>query len=206
MRTLRVVPAAFQVFDRRQVTYNGSMQDAELKSHQYQRSSQGAAPAVSVALLTVSDTRTLETDRSGAAMAEALRHAGHEVVARILVADDLTAIRSQVQQWMADPAVQVIITTGGTGITRRDVTPEAIEPLITKRLDGFGELFRMLSYQEIGPATLQSRALGAVCGSTPVFVLPGSTNAVELAMTRILLPQLDRRTKPCNLAMLFDRL
>lgn len=182
------------------------MNDVERESAGNRTSQQGLAPAVRVALLTVSDTRTLDTDRSGAAMAEALVGAGHEVVARTLVADELLAIRAQVQRWIADQAVQVVITTGGTGITRRDVTPEAIEPLISKRLDGFGELFRMLSYPEIGAAALQSRTLGGVCDGTLVFVLPGSTHAVELAMKQILLPQLDRRTRPCNLAMLFDRL
>ncbi len=168
-------------------------------------SSDFAFVPVKVAVLTVSDTRTEATDKSGAFIAGVLEHVGHHVVARRIVPDDFTRIQAQLEDWIRDPGVQVIIATGGTGITRRDVTPEALEPLITKRIEGFGELFRMLSYQDIGASTIQSRAVGAICSNTLVFVLPGSTGACQLAMEKILLPQLDRRTRPCNFVMLMGR-
>lgn len=161
---------------------------------------------VQVAVLTVSDTRTLDTDSSGSYIVEALLGAGHEVVRRRIVSDDAEQIRQWVQQCVDDEAVQVVITTGGTGITVRDVTPDAIAPLVSKSIDGFGELFRALSYADIGASTIQSRCVGAICGKTLVFALPGSTNAVRLAMDKILLPQLDSRTKPCNFVKLFPRL
>lgn len=159
-----------------------------------------------VAVLTVSDTRTLETDTSGGTVVELLEAAGHTIVRRELLPDDLQDLRAQFQRWVDDPEVEVVVSTGGTGITARDITPEALEPLMTKRLDGFGELFRLLSYEQIGASTVQSRCVGAVCGTTLVFVLPGSTGAVRLALEKILLPQLDRRTQPCNFAMLLPRL
>lgn len=159
-----------------------------------------------VAVLTVSDTRTLDTDTSGGSAAELLQRAGHRMVERKLLTDDLEGLRAQFRRWIDDPEVQVVISTGGTGITGRDVTPEALEPLIDKRIDGFGELFRQLSYEQIGASTVQSRCVGAVCGKTLVFVLPGSTGAVRLAMEKILLPQLDHRTKPCNFSMLLPKL
>lgn len=162
--------------------------------------------AVGVAVLTVSDSRTLETDTSGGTIVENLENAGHRVVERKLMPDDRASLQAQFERWTESREVQVVIATGGTGITRRDVTPDALEPLISKRIEGFGELFRMLSFDEIGASTIQSRALGAICGQTLVFLLPGSTSAVRLAMDKILLPQLDRRTKPCNFVMLFDRL
>lgn len=162
--------------------------------------------AVNVAVLTVSDTRTLDTDKSGAFIVQALTSAGHQVAERKLVADDEATIRSTVASWVEDPSIQVVLATGGTGITRRDVTLEALAPLATKLVDGFGELFRMLSYEDIGASTIQSRAAGMICERTLVFALPGSTAAVRLALERILLPQLDARTKPCNFVMLFDRL
>lgn len=162
--------------------------------------------ALRVAVLTVSDTRTAETDQSGDAIAHALLGAGHRVQARSLLPDDTARVRAQLSAWIADPEVQIVIATGGTGITRRDVTPEALEPLISKRIEGFGELFRMLSYAEIGPSTIQSRAVGAICEQTLIFLLPGSTNAVRLALDKILLPQLDSRTRPCNFAKLLPRL
>lgn len=161
---------------------------------------------VNVAVLTVSDTRTRETDTSGNTIATLLTQAGHRVVAQAIVSDDFDQIQRTVAGWIKQPEISVVITTGGTGITRRDVTPDAIEPLITKRIDGFGELFRSLSYTDIGVSTIQSRALGAICGQTLVFALPGSTGAVRLALEKILLPQLDARTKPCNFVMLFGRL
>jgi len=156
-------------------------------------------------VLTVSDTRTLETDKSGAAIVEELTTAGHVVAARRILPDDLDGLRRALAGWIADSNVDVIIATGGTGITGRDVTPEAMGPLVTKPIPGFGELFRFLSYADIGTSTIQSRAEGALCGTTLVFLLPGSTGAVRLAMEKILLPQLDSRTKPCNFVELIPR-
>jgi molybdenum cofactor biosynthesis protein B len=160
---------------------------------------------VNVAVLTVSDTRTLETDKSGAAVIEALTAAGHVVAARSILPDDVRALRQALTDWIDDPGVDVVIASGGTGITGRDVTPEAMAPLVTKPIPGFGELFRFLSYDDIGTSTVQSRAEGALCGTTLVFLLPGSTGAVRLAMSKILLPQLDSRTAPCNFVELMPR-
>jgi molybdenum cofactor biosynthesis protein B len=160
---------------------------------------------LAVAVVTVSDTRDLETDTSGASLLELLRVAGHAVIQRHLVKDELGTIRALFARLVADAAVQVVISTGGTGITARDVTPEALEPLVTKPIVGFGELFRSLSYAEIGASTIQSRAVAALCDKTLFFVLPGSRGAVRLAMERIVLPQLDRRTRPCNFAELMPR-
>jgi molybdenum cofactor biosynthesis protein B len=160
---------------------------------------------VRVAVLTVSDTRTLETDKSGAAIVEALTSVGHIVAERRILADDLEQLRRALSEWIADANVDVVIASGGTGITGRDVTPEAMAPLVTKAIPGFGELFRYLSYADIGTSTIQSRAEGALCGTTLVFLLPGSTGAVRLAMSKILLPQLDSRTKPCNFVELIPR-
>lgn len=161
---------------------------------------------LSVAVLTVSDTRTLETDRSGGLAAELLTAAGHRLAARAIVTDDEAAVRAQVAAWIADPAVDVVITTGGTGVTRRDITPEAIAPLGTKHIPGFGELFRWLSYQDIGTSTIQSRAEAWLCDATFVFVLPGSTGAVRLALEQLLIPQLDSRHRPCNFVEIMPRL
>jgi molybdenum cofactor biosynthesis protein B len=157
-------------------------------------------------VLTVSDTRTIETDSSGRLAADGLSSAGHELVELSIVADEVEKIRGQLGAWFENPRISVIVVTGGTGLTRRDITPEAIEPLVTKQIVGFGELFRALSYEDIGAATIQSRAFAALCGQTLVFALPGSSGAVRLGMERIILPQLDARTKPCNFAMLMDRL
>jgi molybdenum cofactor biosynthesis protein B len=165
-----------------------------------------AAVPVNVAVLTVSDTRTLQTDTSGSHIVEQLVAAGHQVTRRQILADDTEQVRGAFEALIADEDVQVVISTGGTGITARDITPEALAPLITKSIDGFGELFRSLSYAEIGASTIQSRCVGAICGKTLIFVLPGSTGAVRLAMEKILLPQLDSRTKPCNFVSLFPRL
>lgn len=161
---------------------------------------------VNVAVLTISDTRTLQTDTSGAHIVEQLVAAGHRVVRRHILPDDLDGVRAAFRASIDDENVQVVIATGGTGITARDITPEALAPLVTKSIDGFGELFRSLSYAEIGASTIQSRCVGAICEKTLVFVLPGSTGAVRLAMDKILLPQLDSRTKPCNFVGLFPRL
>lgn len=161
---------------------------------------------VAVAVLTVSDTRSEADDTSGGLVVSTLSSLGHSIVARRIVPDDIETIRSVVGTWVKDPSVQVVITTGGTGITARDVTPEAVAPLIDKPIDGFGELFRLLSYEDIGASTIQSRAVGGIAGKTLLFALPGSTNAVRLALEKILVPQLDARTRPCNFVGLFPRL
>jgi molybdenum cofactor biosynthesis protein B len=161
---------------------------------------------VHVAVLTVSDTRTLATDSSGQLIVDRLTEVGHEVVARTIVKDGELAIRAQLAAWIADPGVDVIIATGGTGVTPRDVTPEAMAPLVTKAIPGFGELFRWLSFQDIGTSTIQSRAEAALCGQTYVFLLPGSTNGVRTGLEKILIPQLDHRLKPCNFVMLMPRI
>jgi molybdenum cofactor biosynthesis protein B len=158
-----------------------------------------------VAVLTISDTRTRETDKSGALAEEELSNAGHSVVERTVIKDDLETIRDNLRRLIADSKVAVVVTTGGTGITARDVTPDALAPLVDKPVVGFGELFRQLSYADIGAATIQSRAEAALCGKTLVFVLPGSTGAVRLALEKIILPQLDARTKPCNFVDLLPR-
>jgi molybdopterin adenylyltransferase len=159
-----------------------------------------------IAVLTVSDTRTEETDTSGRTIVELLEQAGHHIAERRIVPDDLPRIRGLFEDLIGDEDIDVVISTGGTGVTARDVTPEALTPLITKLIPGFGELFRMLSFQEIGTSTIQSRAVAALCNETYIFVLPGSTGAVRLAMERILVPQLDARHRPCNFAELIPRL
>ncbi|HVU04916.1 MAG TPA: molybdenum cofactor biosynthesis protein B [Polyangiaceae bacterium] len=168
--------------------------------------SERAFVPVNVAILTVSDTRTPETDTSGAALFSGLSEAGHQIVRRRIVPDDLSRLRTTFEEWIGDPEVDVVIATGGTGITGRDVTPESLAPLVTKHIPGFGELFRHYSLADIGTSTIQSRADGAVCGTTLVFLLPGSTGAVKLALAKILLPQLDARTRPCNFVELMPRL
>lgn len=159
-----------------------------------------------VAVLTVSDTRTEATDKSGAVLVERLRTAGHVLAAKAIVRDDVYAIRAIVSGWIADPQVEVVITTGGTGITGRDGTPEAIAVLLDKQIDGFGELFRTISYEEIGPSSLQSRCLAGVANATYVFCLPGSSNACATGWDKLIATQLDFRTRPCNLAELMPRL
>ena len=159
-----------------------------------------------VAVLTVSDTRTEATDKSGAVLVERLRTAGHVLAAKAVVRDDIYAIRAVVSGWIADPQVEVVITTGGTGITGRDGTPEAIAVLLDKQIDGFGELFRTISYDEIGPSSLQSRCLAGVANATYIFCLPGSSNACATGWDKLIAPQLDFRTRPCNLAELMPRL
>ncbi len=156
--------------------------------------------ALKAAVLTISDTRTEENDTSGAYLKEQLLAAGHEVVAKAIVIDDKYKIRSIVSQWVADIEVQVILITGGTGITGRDITPEALEPLFDKKIDGFGEFFRYVSIEEIGTSTIQSRALGGIANGRLIFCLPGSTGACKTAWTKILKEQLDQRTLPCNMA------
>jgi len=161
---------------------------------------------VNVAVLTVSDTRSAANDTSGDALAERIAAAGHRLVARAIERDEADRIEQRLRGWIADPDVDVVITTGGTGITGRDVTPEAFERVLEKRIEGFGELFRMLSYQKIGTSTMQSRALGGVAGGTYLFALPGSPGAVKDAWDDILLWQLDARHRPCNLVELMPRL
>ncbi|MBY5942367.1 molybdenum cofactor biosynthesis protein B [Halomonas sp. DP5N14-9] len=155
-----------------------------------------------VAVLTVSDTRTEDTDRSGQALVQRLEAAGHQLADKQIVIDDIYRIRAVVSGWIADPEVQVILTTGGTGFTGRDSTPEAVSALLDKRIEGFGELFRQLSYQEIGSSTVQSRCLGGMANNTVVFCLPGSTGACRTAWDGILAEQLDNRHRPCNFANL----
>ena len=162
--------------------------------------------SLAIALLTVSDTRTLEDDRSGDALQQRLEAAGHRLVQRLLVPDDRYQIRSEVSRWIADAGVQVVISCGGTGLTGRDGTPEAVAPLLDKTIDGFGELFRVLSFETIGTSSLQSRALAGVANGTVIFVLPGSLDAVETAWDRLISAQLNGATRPCNLVQLLPRL
>jgi molybdenum cofactor biosynthesis protein B len=161
---------------------------------------------VSIAVLTVSDTRTLANDTSGDTLAARIAGAGHVVAERGIEKDDAGAIEAVLRRWIADPRIDVVITTGGTGITGRDVTPEAFDRVLEKRIEGFGELFRMLSYQKIGTSTMQSRAIGGVAGGTYLFALPGSTGAVKDGWDGILVSQLDSRHGPCNLVELMPRL
>ncbi len=161
---------------------------------------------LNIAVLTVSDTRTPETDKSGTLLVARLEAAGHRLAARGIEPDDLYRVRASVSAWIADPGVDVVITTGGTGVTGRDGTPEAVEVLLDKTIDGFGETFRALSYQDIGTSTLQSRALAGVANGTYVFCLPGSTNACATGWDRLIAEQLDYRTRPCNLVELMPRL
>ena len=162
--------------------------------------------AVNIAVLTVSDTRTAANDTSGDTLAARVTAAGHRVAARAIETDDAAEIETTLRRWIADPAIDVVITTGGTGITGRDVTPEAFDRVLEKRIEGFGELFRMLSFKKIGTSTMQSRALGGVAGGTYLFALPGSTGAVKDAWDDILVWQLDNRHRPCNLVELMPRL
>ena len=161
---------------------------------------------VNIAVLTVSDTRTAANDTSGDTLAERIAKSGHRVADRAIEKDDVGMIEALLRKWIADPEIDVVITTGGTGITGRDVTPEAFERVMEKRIEGFGELFRMLSYQKIGTSTMQSRAIGGVAGGTYLFALPGSTGAVKDGWDDILVWQLDNRHKPCNLVELMPRL
>jgi molybdenum cofactor biosynthesis protein B len=161
---------------------------------------------VSIAVLTVSDTRTAANDTSGDALAERIAAAGHHVADRAVERDDAARIEARLRAWIANPGVDVVVTTGGTGITGRDVTPEAFDRVLEKRIEGFGELFRMISFQKIGTSTMQSRALGGVAGGTYLFALPGSTGAVKDAWDEILVWQLDSRHRPCNLVELMPRL
>ena len=162
--------------------------------------------AVNIAILTVSDTRTAADDRSGDALAEMIRRDGHVVADRRIVPDDRDGIAAALRAWIADPAIDVVISTGGTGVTGRDVTPEAVDSILEKRIDGFGEMFRWISWPKIGTSTIQSRAVGGVAGGTYVFALPGSPSACRDGWDEILKWQLDNRHRPCNLVELMPRL
>ena len=162
--------------------------------------------SLAIALLTVSDSRTPADDPSGDALQQRLEGAGHRLLERTLVPDDRYRIRAEVSRWIADPAVQVVISSGGTGLTGRDGTPEAVAPLLDKTIEGFGELFRVISFETIGTSSLQSRALAGVANGTVVFVLPGSLDAVSTAWDRLIRAQLDATTGPCNLVQLLPRL
>ncbi|MGR9045605.1 MAG: molybdenum cofactor biosynthesis protein B [Gammaproteobacteria bacterium] len=161
---------------------------------------------LNIAILTVSDTRTETDDVSGKSLADRVLQAGHRVFQKQIVPDNIYRIRSVVSQWIADDALNVVITTGGTGVTGRDGTPEAVEPLLDKKLDGFGEVFRMLSYQTIKTSTIQSRAIAGVANATYIFCLPGSSGACRTAWDELIKEQLDSRTQPCNLVQLMPRL
>jgi molybdenum cofactor biosynthesis protein B len=161
---------------------------------------------LSLCVLTVSDTRTADNDTSGDWLCNALAEAGHRLHERAISRDDRYELRAIVSRWIADAAVDGVIATGGTGFTGRDSTPEALLPLLDKRMDGFGELFRAVSFDEIGTSTLQSRAFAGLANATFVFALPGSTSACRTAWEKIISAQLDARTKPCNLANLRPRL
>ncbi len=162
--------------------------------------------ALNIAVLTVSDTRKADDDRSGDTLVERLTKAGHNLADRAIVTDDVDAIRGRVRGWVEDAGVDVIITTGGTGFTGRDVTPEAIEPLFDKRMEGFSSVFHAISFPKIGTSTIQSRATAGVAGATFVFVLPGSPGACKDAWDGILLQQLDYRYRPCNFVEIMPRL
>jgi len=161
---------------------------------------------LNIAVLTISDTRALADDKSGATLAERLTAAGHHLAAREIIPDEVVAIRDVVKRWIGDPGIDVVVTTGGTGFTGRDVTPEAIEPLFEKRMDGFSIAFHMLSHAKIGTSTIQSRATAGVAGATFIFCLPGSPGACRDGWDGILAAQLDYRTRPCNFVEIMPRL
>ena len=161
---------------------------------------------LNIAVLTASDTRTLEEDTSGQLLSDRLTEAGHQLGAREIVPDDIYLIRALVSKWISDESIDIVISTGGTGLTGRDGTPEAVEVLFDKKIQGFGELFRQLSYEEIATSTIQSRVTAGVANGTYIFCLPGSSGACRTAWDRILAAQLDLRSKPCNFAELIPRL
>jgi molybdenum cofactor biosynthesis protein B len=162
--------------------------------------------ALDIAVLTVSDSRTEETDKSGKLLADRLQAAGHRLVEKRIVPDDVYQIRAVVAGWIANDDVNAVITTGGTGVTGRDGTPEAVSPLLDKTIDGFGEMFRAISYEQIKTSTIQSRAMAGVANGTYVFCVPGSSGACATAWDELISAQLDIRTRPCNLAELMPRL
>ncbi|MCB1763967.1 MAG: molybdenum cofactor biosynthesis protein B [Gammaproteobacteria bacterium] len=158
---------------------------------------------LNIAVLTVSDTRTAETDKSGGVLQQGVVEAGHRLMEKVIVKDDVYQMRAVFSRWIADPEVHVIISTGGTGIAGRDSTPEAVMPLLDKPIEGFGELFRAISMEEIGASAIQSRAIAGLTNQTLIFCLPGSTGACRTGWSKILQPQLDHRTRPCNFAQMF---
>jgi len=162
--------------------------------------------AVNIAVLTVSDTRTLADDKSGNTLVEMITRDGHKVADRAIVKDEIPAIVARLKSWIANPEIDVVISTGGTGVTGRDVTPEAFEQVFEKKIDGFGELFRWISFQKVGTSTIQSRAVGGVARGTYLFALPGSPSACRDGWDEILKHQLDNRFRPCNLTELMPRL
>ena len=161
---------------------------------------------IKIAILTVSDSRTEADDTSGDALVERLTGAGHILAEKAILVDDKYKIRETVSRWIADINVDVIVSTGGTGITGRDITPEAVKPLLDKEIEGIGELFRWLSYQEIGTSTIASRCIGGVANGTFIFCLPGSTGACRTGWDKVIAPQIDSNTGPCNLVALMPRL
>lgn len=161
---------------------------------------------VSIAVLTVSDTRSLDEDKSGKTLADRIEAAGHKLADRQIVTDDVPAIQNQIDQWIKDTKIDVVITTGGTGFTGRDVTPDAVEPMFEKRMDGFSEVFHRISYDKIGTSTIQSRATAGVAGTTFIFCLPGSPGACKDGWDGILVKQLDYRHMPCNFVEIMPRL
>jgi molybdenum cofactor biosynthesis protein B, proteobacterial len=161
---------------------------------------------LAIAVLTISDSRTQDTDKSGKVLVERLTAAGHRLAEKLIVPDNIYRIRAEVARWIAADNVQVVITTGGTGVTGRDGTPEAVRPLLDKVIEGFGEIFRMISYHDIKTSSLQSRAVAGVANGTYVFCLPGSTGACRTAWDTLIKDQLDYRTRPCNLVELIPRL
>ena len=162
------------------------------------KAQQGAQQALGIAVLTVSDTRTEDTDSSGHYLMEALQQAGHQLLDKRIVTDDIYRIRAVLSAWIAEPTIQAILITGGTGFSGRDSTPEAVAVLFDKSIDGFGELFRQISYEEIGTSTIQSRALAGLANNTVIFCVPGSTNACRTAWEKIIRSQLDSNYRPCN--------
>lgn len=161
---------------------------------------------LSIAVLTISDSRSLADDTSGQVLEDKLKEAGHDLADRKIVRDDIYQIRATISAWIADPNIDAVITTGGTGVTGRDGTPEAVEVLLDKTIEGFGELFRMVSWEEIRTSSIQSRALAGVANGTYIFNLPGSSGACRTGWDKLIREQLDHRTAPCNLAMLIPRL
>jgi len=161
---------------------------------------------LNIAVMTISDSRTEDNDKSGNSLVENLTAAGHNRAEKLIVPDDIYQMRAAVSAWIANPEINAIITTGGTGVTGRDSTPEAIKPLLDKEIEGFGELFRAISYEEINTSTLQSRALAGVANATYIFCLPGSSGACKTGWEKIIQFQLDYRTRPCNLVELMPRL
>ena len=161
---------------------------------------------INIAILTVSDTRTVESDKSGDLLKERIEGYGHRVAARSIVKDEVEVIQTEVKQWIESPSIDVVISTGGTGLTGRDVTPEAFKAIFEKEIEGFGELFRWLSFKKIGTSTIQSRAIAGVAGGTYIFALPGSTGACKDAWDEILQYQLDIRFRPCNFVEIMPRL